>query len=272
MNIEQKGEEDTFEKDYWRKYKSLTNSSKIDVPEMESLAKDALSEGFLSLAYSCYKEAKNWEMMEKVVMQGLDSGVFENESEHVRVDIYFFMWDRIKNKVYNKYIKSLTDNGFRQDYPSFRVADTLLLAKEIVENYDLGLSIAKGGIFSGCVFLLVGLKTEIIQVERGDDRKIVKFIGLNNLEHKLESSRIILFDKDIVSGNTLDNVVNKIRSFNPKTLDVFFNYEPSSPFPNMEVLKKVGDIYFPGMTNDKGEPYIEDNFKNAAKMFREFCG
>lgn len=97
-------------------------------------------------------------------------------------------------------------------------------AQSIGKDYDLGMGIAKKGLWLSYVFNLHGLPTYDVLVERHKEQR--KRIPLSPLTRKLvKDKNILIFDNDIVTGNTVNTVSKDMVEAGAKRTDLLLVYQ-----------------------------------------------
>lgn len=111
--------------------------------------------------------------------------------------------------------------GFNDVY-YFSTAKAINMAHNLTKNYDVGVGIARGGLYLAYISELFGLDVKIIDANRtgkgvfGVKTEWKDQITANNLKDK----KIIVFDKDVLTGNTSRAVGSELLSYYPKVLDI----------------------------------------------------
>lgn len=103
--------------------------------------------------------------------------------------------------------------------------DLLALAGQ----YDVAIAIAGGGLFSGCVAQILGLPTLFADIHaHGRKRPQVKWLSPVSREN-FEGKRVLLLDKDAVTGATMRAARRFLAPFNPAKIGVYFNHGLANP-------------------------------------------
>jgi len=92
-------------------------------------------------------------------------------------------------------------------------------ASLLAPKYDLGVGIAKGGLWLSYLFSLYGLQIANVDMKRilnGATYKPLKPFG----EGQIKDKKIILFDNDVVTGRTLRRIVKELYGFKPQKIDL----------------------------------------------------
>lgn len=118
---------------------------------------------------------------------------------------------------------------------SFGLSYTINAGYNLARNYDLGIGIARGGLWSTYIFNLFDLETHVV-----DSHKIGKsasFKWISGDPDAVKGKKVIVFDKDICSGRTLRRVGRELAELHPESLDLFMNV------PSTMLLHKVPDYF-----------------------------
>ena len=107
--------------------------------------------------------------------------------------------------------------------PAYPLLENLNAAYSLAPNYDYGIGIAKGGTFSEYLFNLFGLKVLTAETHR----KKSGFIWYDSPE-QLHGKKLIVFDKDAVTGKTLKRTLQQLKPFSPEFVDLYVNINIST--------------------------------------------
>lgn len=92
-------------------------------------------------------------------------------------------------------------------------------AKRLRQNYDLGIGIAKKGLWMSYIFGKYGLTIrDILTVREGRNRFTVPLDEIYRRD--ITNKRIIIFENDVVTGGTLRDVSDHLRKAEPKSIDL----------------------------------------------------
>ncbi len=137
-----------------------------------------------------------------------------------------------KFKFLKSFRKWYSDKGFEYVTPHIISFSNLCkhanMAHRIAGNYDIGIGIAKGGLFLTYLFDFFGLETRVIEAHahKEDEPKTFKWVDrIDNL--KIKDKKVILFEDDIVSGRTAIYVAEKLREYEPEQLDLALIHDPN---------------------------------------------
>jgi hypothetical protein len=96
-------------------------------------------------------------------------------------------------------------------------------ASLLEKEYDLGIGIAKKGTWLSFVHGLNGLDTKEVLVSRYKDDRFMFPLSVIRSED-VEDKRIVIFDNDLVSGNSVKVVGEKMLSRNARSVDLLLVY------------------------------------------------
>ena len=125
------------------------------------------------------------------------------------------------NKRFQEWATSL---GIQYAYSCY-ITKSLNMAYHLADKYDLGIGIAKGGLFSTYVFSKFGLATKVVQAHKKGKGATFEWVTETSKD-EIEGKRVAVFDKDVVSGRTARRVFREIKALKPKTLDLILNHDP----------------------------------------------
>ena len=114
------------------------------------------------------------------------------------------------------------EKHFRIGVPSFPLHDTLNAAYVLRSKYDVALGNAKGGLYSAFIFEQMGYKTILCQTQKETDR----FMWHTGTPEIVEGKRVLVLDKDVVSGASLVRVLREVNVYSPAEVSVFLNHSP----------------------------------------------
>jgi len=152
-----------------------------------------------------------------------------------------------------------TPSNYIDNTPNFsgscELYPTILTAKELSQQYDLGIGIARGGLWQAYICGLCGMPIKVVDMKRkgkGASYKLIDSIGESDIKDK----RILFLDQDAVTGRTLSRAINEIAAYKPRDIGIFLLFEGHS---NLHNLPKDRKIHFP--KSDTTLQYI-DNINN----------
>ncbi|OGP08469.1 MAG: hypothetical protein A2048_09140 [Deltaproteobacteria bacterium GWA2_45_12] len=96
----------------------------------------------------------------------------------------------------------------------------------ISKEYDICIAIAKGGLYSGFIAQTLGIPTLIVEIHAHGRSKPVSHwvtpVALGDIQGK----RVLLLDKDAVTGASIAEAVRLLLPYNPQRIGVYFNHSP----------------------------------------------
>jgi len=158
------------------------------------------------------------------------------------------IWNDIDDCIY-KYLGNEFSNNFKKYCRNRRVkpraefspTNTINAAYALSPKYDVGVGIARGGLTSSYVFNLIGLPVILCEAHRKGNGATFEW---KHSPEKLKGKRILVLDKDSVSGRTLRRTVREILPYSPSDLGVYFNHNP--PLVHLDkVPKEFSNVYYP---------------------------
>lgn len=119
------------------------------------------------------------------------------------------------------------ERGYK-DRPSQDFFSTASSLSRLSSSYDLVVSIARGGLYSGAMAELLGLNVKVLEVH-AHNRKRPRSRFVDEIRpEEIAGKRVLLVDKDIVSGASIKEAVRKISCFGPAAVGVYLNHNLSS--------------------------------------------
>lgn len=128
----------------------------------------------------------------------------------------------------NRHIKAYAYlHGYRTYGSLFSLYGTACDLMTLSGSYDLVVAIAKGGLFSGGVADLVGLDVRVIEIH-AHKRKNATFKFVDKIAPEdVAGKRILLLDKDVVTGDSIKEAVKRLAPYGPSAIGVYFNHPTS---------------------------------------------
>ena len=195
-------------------------------------------------------------------------------------------------KIYGYINEYLAKNGTLATGKSNEGID-LVAIRNLSEQYDLAVPIARGGLNQGSIADFWGMPTKIVDIG-AHDRKVAKGKWVSPVTPEdFRGKHILLFDKDTVSGATIQKAVKMLLPFKPASIGVYFAYDPKENetgfaarlkniyadikihYPNNAPMQNAGDIYFEA--NEKFRTLtgrrssIEKQFRSLLPKLQKDC-
>lgn len=136
--------------------------------------------------------------------------------------------------------------NFIQNFPNFNrykgdLEKACHAAQTISKDYDLGIGIAKKGLWLSYVFNLYGLPTlNTLVVRNGNEDRLINQTNTLN-EDSVKGKKILLFDNDLVTGNTVNALADKLLILKPEFIDLLLIYNHTEITP--EFYKQVKPLF-----------------------------
>jgi len=123
-----------------------------------------------------------------------------------------------EGKMFRKWKK---EKGFNQRTGQF-MPPVINMVYNLKDNYDLGISVAKGGLYLGFVFDLFGLPMKVVECHKRKSyfKEIDKII-----REDVEGKKILVLEDDINTGVTSKEIFCKINENNPLFVDISFAHD-----------------------------------------------
>jgi len=213
--------------------------------KLRETAVNALEDGD---AGSLYEASRAYNILRD--LEGVHSVIKAAIGQGIAGEIENYLPDELCTDFYAKLDGYCKRHGF-DPCVKFPLAKSINAAFNLVPKYDLGIGVAKGGLYSSFLFSLFGLKTYTVEVHNHNGEGILKIENL--APEKLEGKRVLVLDKDVVSGNTLKLVAEALGKMRASAFDVFLSYNPvcesgaSIGSVVKNVPKQFGNVFYPAL-------------------------
>ena len=180
----------------------------------------------------------------------------------------------------------------------------LIAIRNLAQEYDIAVPIARGGLNQGAIAHLWGMPTRIVDIA-AHKRKVPKGKWINPIEpDDFYGKRVLLFDKDAVTGASIQKAVSMLKNFQTESIGVYFTHPVLKPgsigigtitrglpkrleifSPKNAPMKNAGDTYLEahekletpyGLRRKAERQFIEEaekikgRFPELAESFRTF--
>lgn len=228
--------------------------------DISSASRELLKAGWLYWAYEGFSKIQDKEGLLEIIKSA--DPIFDVRTLNQATTDY------IGNELYLKNLHSFYNWADELGYPNkyaFELPKVLKMAYELSSEYDIGIGIAKGGLFSSYVFGLMGLDIKIVEAHRKEDSASFKWIS-NFYSEEIKDKKIIVLDKDVDTGRTSNKVLNELQKYNPKEISIALNLDAVDErfFSGggtmvSKISKGYNQIYFPSKISYQ-------NFDEAVKI------
>ncbi|MFO1519097.1 MAG: phosphoribosyltransferase [bacterium] len=123
-------------------------------------------------------------------------------------------------------IEYATRRGFQKVY-QFGFLETFRNLLALSSEYDVFVGIARAGLFSASVADLLGLPNYAMEVHAHGRRKPTSRWVDSVGEEQISGKRVLLLDKDAVTGATVEEAVRLLAPLHPSEIGIYFNHGPS---------------------------------------------
>jgi hypothetical protein len=173
------------------------------VDEIKAKGKKELFVAFEN-AYRLWLKVKilNWKELRRSVLHTIPSEAF----------LY------IEDKIIPELVESPNFNLYKGDLERACAA-----AKHLAPRYDIGMGIAKKGLWTSFVFNLYGLESSDSMIIRNGEQRVAVPLGMATRTNML-GKRMLLFDNDAVTGLTIKSAAKHLKIARPKCVDALLNY------------------------------------------------
>lgn len=149
----------------------------------------------------------------------------EQENEAI---LNFILEDYIGKNTMHQASEAFNEWALKMSYKDailFPIWEIANMAFNLVGDYDVGVGIARGGLSSAYIFSLFGLDIRIADSHREDRRARFNW-GDEVSERDFEGKKVLVFDKDVVSGKTANRALKEIQKYHPTQVDLAVNLNP----------------------------------------------
>ncbi len=196
---------------------------------------------------------------EKIVSE-LELGTFEKFVES-------YMGTESIWKIYADFCDWFTGLGYKEtEVFAYSIGKTANMAHNLKNDYDIGIGIAKGGLFSTYIFDKMGMKTKLAEAHANPRKSTFEWIDMVSPE-ELKDKNILVLDCDAIEGGTSRKVLEVLEKYKPRGVDISFNVEPEGGVYGFgtvvsSVPSGYGKIHFPSN-------FSYDNFIQASDKIME---
>lgn len=113
----------------------------------------------------------------------------------------------------------------------FEMLNGFVSASKLAPRYDVIVGVTNGGLFSAFNFKLAGVKVVMCEAHNHKSENTFKWLDEPG---DLRGKRVLLVDKDMVTGGTIALVAAEVKKFKPRCIHAFFTHNP--PYTHPEKL------------------------------------
>jgi|GEM_PF-1186706 len=120
------------------------------------------------------------------------------------------------------------------------------IARDLIrlsESYDVFVPIAKGGLYSGGVADLLGLRTIAMDVKAHERKNPLSCFVSPFEPEDIRGKRVLILDKDVVSGASIREAARLLAQYEPAEIGVYLNWEVG----DISSAEAAGEIEATGM-------------------------
>lgn len=167
---------------------------------------------------------------------------------------YNACFKELDRPLYTYIAQTLKDNETPEATGGFHTGSDLIALHHLSRKYDVGIPIARGGLYQGAIAQLWGMPTHTADVSaHGRKRPTGKWIRPVSAED-IQGKHILLFDKDAVTGASIRKTMAMLEKFKPAHIGAYFTWPILQPgqfgvgtltegLPNTIDLYSAEDIY-----------------------------
>jgi hypothetical protein len=187
-----------------------------------------------------------------------------NDSGAVDIAVRYFFGKKVIKTAKTGFEKWASEKGFQsQDLYFLPLPQAANMAYHLWEDYDIGVGVAKGGLFLAYLFDLFGLDTKIAEAHAHNTEPTFKWIDEVSPED-FHDKRIVVLERDVVTGNTARIVYEELKKYDPKKIDLVLHNNPGSILSELpEYLHSLyDDIHYPGKFSCLNIDKVLENLEN----------
>ena len=153
----------------------------------------------------------------------------------------------------------------------FDVIPTANMMYHVVDNdYDVGIGIAKGGLFLTYLSHLFELPVKIVHCHKKGRETEFNWVCEPNPQ-ELRGKNVIVFDKDVITGRTVKRVLKEIKKYRPNRVDLALIYNPNEgigPGARLSnVPKGYTEVYYPEKFSYREFDKVVERLEKSLKRF-----
>lgn len=233
-----------------------------DFPMLKKI-KDLIPENKRTEYFFCYlsllESLENYEEIESFI-EKLDQEKIDG----------FFSFEDFRKAIYQKALSLPAKKG-KELSGTTNNSDILAIYK-LAKEYDIAIAIANGGLFQGAIAAFLGMPLKVLAISAHNQQNI-KTEWLDPISREdLAGKRVLLFDKDVISGATVRSAFEIMRHFAVSKIGLYLSIRPSSsPYglgSHLESIPAGIEVYYPGNVSLKDAGEALTKFHLAVKTNR----
>jgi len=199
-------------------------------------------------------------------------GIRDFLNTHSDLETYAYYeeaFESVRNELYRYITEFWQKNGTSAATGILNEGVDCIALHNLAQDYDIAIPIACGGLKQGAVAHLLGIPTRIADIH-AHNQPTAEGTWINSVTAEdFDGKKVLLLDKDAVSGATIQEAVDMLKEFKVKEIGVYFAHPILPPNATHEIgtnisgLLKDLKIFAPRnvpMTN-AGDAYIETHEK-----------
>ena len=255
-----------------RKEQGLLSAEQL-VTELRKLARLAQKEEYFHLAFEAYQE-----LDDKDNLRQLSQVCIEKSRFYEAYVIFDYLHDRngllnmmraVETKQDRRLMEYIASSYFGQERvlaledafqqwvrprgfskaPCFSVVNLVNMAYNLAPQYDVGVGIAKAGLYFTYICTFFDLNTKVVECHRVEKGGIFRWCEEASPE-QLEGKRVVVLENDVRSGRTAQRVLGELQRYNPSSIDLALVHNPVPPHKRFGTIQEnippgYGRIHFP---------------------------
>lgn len=222
-----------------------------DLPNLRKVAEAALAADppWIVDSFAAFHHLKDREGMQRVLVKGMQHKYYDEST--LGITMLQFLGEETADRIFKKYktwVEGMADiPGKIYATP---IGSNIKQASNLAGKYDHGIAISRGGLFTGYMFNLFGLDTQIVDYHKDDRSPSVRWMSPFNPQN-LKGKKLVVFDKDVVTGETTGKVLEELVKHGPTVVDLVLTSDPIPPFTRgigtiaANISPDYNQVYYP---------------------------
>ncbi len=167
-----------------------------------------------------------------------------------------YFGQEFRQKIWEKYDAWLSSHKIPSAV-AYEFPGVVNVASALAGKYDLGIGVAKGGLYLTFIFESFGLETKIVQCHRRGRGAIFSWEE-EPKNAELEGKKLIVLENDVITGRTTRRVIRELRKYNPAQVDLALVHNPTSTEPKKG--KPLFGTFLPAVPSGYDQVYFPKDF------------
>lgn len=234
-----------------------------DPASLHDAVEACIEDDCVYFAMDHYSKSGDEEGIGRCLEKALENGETEGGTFQTIHQFYYMRWAAAKNKYLKEF--SLENSRNTEILLGSDFVEIPCMAEKLAGEYDIGVSIADGGIATSLPFYISGLPMTFCKSQRHGKGAKFRWLG----KPELEGKRVLVIDEDVVTGRTLKRVSREIQKYSPAGMDLFLQSGRCQKWSHLEnVPDSFGRIIYPDHS-EGNQRY--DSFMRFVEKMRQYA-